>query len=182
MMKPENTEPTSAATPWMKVLGEVFLAETALVTGDVRMGPGVNLWPHVVIRGDIGTITLGKRVNLQDGTIVHTDYDEDMVIEDFATVGHRATLHGKRIGRGCLIGMGSILLNGTDIGEECLIAAGTLVPEGKVIPPRSVVRGLPGRIVREVTDEELAHIRRINQSYWELAQRYANGEISRVIP
>ncbi len=165
---------------WMRKLGGAFVADSALVTGDVFMAEGVNLWPLVIIRGDIGSIRLGKRVNLQDGTIVHTDFGVQMEIEDEVVVGHRATLHGKRIGRGSLIGMGATLLNGSDIGEECLVAAGTLVPENRVIPPRSVVRGLPARMVREVTDAEIAHIRRINQSYFELAGKYAAGEVGRI--
>ena len=171
---------TSTHDSWMKTIGSAFVAENALVTGRVEMGDGVNLWPLVIIRGDIGSIRLGKRVNIQDGTIVHTDFGVEMVIEDEVCVGHRATLHGKRIGRGSLIGMGATLLNGSDIGEECLVAAGTLVPENRVIPPRSVVRGLPAKIVREVTEEELAHIRRINKSYFELAAEYAAGKIPRI--
>ncbi len=165
---------------WMKRVGDAFIAESALITGEVFMSGGVNLWPLVVIRGDIGSIRLGKRVNLQDGTIVHTDFGIHMEIEDEVVVGHRATLHGNRIGKGSLIGMGATLLNGSEIGEECLVAAGTLVPENRVIPARSVVRGIPARIVREVTEDEITHIRRINQSYFELAEKYAQGEIPRL--
>ncbi len=165
---------------WMRKVGHAFVAESAMVTGEVFLSEGANLWPLVIIRGDIGSIRLGKRVNLQDGTIVHTDFGIHMEIEDEVVVGHRATLHGKRIGKGSLIGMGATLLNGSEIGEECLVAAGTLVPENRVIPARSVVRGLPARIVREVTDAEIAHIRRINQSYFELAQKYAAGEVVRI--
>jgi len=159
----------------MKKIGHAFVADTALLTGEVSLGEGVNLWPQVIIRGDIGAIRLGKKVNLQDATIVHTDFGITMEIEDEVVVGHRATLHGRRIGRGSLIGMGATLLNGSDIGEECLVAAGTLVPEDRVIPARMVLRGIPAKIVREVTEDELKHIRRINASYLDLAQQYAVG-------
>lgn len=162
---------------WMKKVGEAYIADSVLLTGEVHLGVGVNLWPQVIIRGDIGVLRLGKRVNLQDGTIVHTDFGITMEIEDEVVVGHRATLHGRKIGRGSLIGMGATLLNGSVIGEESLVAAGSIVTEGKEFPARSVLRGAPARLVREVTEEELQHIRRINQSYFELAQKYSTGEM-----
>src|SRR5262249_60933342 len=118
---------------------------------------------------------LGARVNVQDGCILHTDYDLPQEIGEGVVVGHRAVLHGQRIGRDTLIGMGALLLSGCEIGEECLIAAGTLITEGRRIPPRSVVMGVPGKIVREITPEELARTHRISADYLELAQRYAHG-------
>jgi len=159
----------------MQSIQDYYLAPGAIVTGDVLLSPGVNIWFGSVIRGDLARITLGPRVNLQDGCIVHTDHDQPQEIEEGVVVGHRAVLHGRRIGRDSLIGMGAVLLSGCEIGEECLIAAGTLVTENRRIPPRSVVMGVPGKVIREITAEELARTHAICASYLELAQRYARG-------
>jgi len=159
----------------MQVIQDCYVAPGAVVTGDVVLGAGVNIWFQTVIRGDLARITIGPRVNIQDGCIVHTDHDIPQDIEEGVVVGHRAVLHGRRIGRETLIGMGALLLTGCEIGAECLIAAGTLITEGRRIPPRSVVMGVPGKVVREVTAEELRRTRAICASYQELAQRYARG-------
>jgi carbonic anhydrase/acetyltransferase-like protein (isoleucine patch superfamily) len=154
----------------------LFLASTAIVTGDVAIGPGVNIWFSAVIRGDVAPITLGENVNLQDGVIVHCDFGFPNVIEPGVVAGHAAVLHGIRVGRDTLVGIGAKLLSGTDIGEECIIGAGALVPPGMKVPPRSVVMGLPGKVVRAVTDEEVTRTRTINERYREIARRYAAGE------
>jgi carbonic anhydrase/acetyltransferase-like protein (isoleucine patch superfamily) len=159
----------------MQAIRDYYVARGVVVTGDVVLSAGVNLWYGTVIRGDLATISLGPRVNIQDGCILHTDHGDPQVIEQGVVVGHRAVLHGRRIGRDTLIGMGALLLSGCEIGEECLIAAGTLITEGRRIPPRSVVMGVPGKVVREVTADELANTQRIAASYLELAQRYAHG-------
>jgi carbonic anhydrase/acetyltransferase-like protein (isoleucine patch superfamily) len=160
----------------MRRVGEVYIAHSALVIGDVALGPGVNLWFNVVVRGDLARITLGPRVNLQDGVVVHTDFGVPHDIEDGVVAGHGAILHGRRIGANCLIGMAAVVLSGAEIGPECLIAAGCVVPEGMVVPPRSLVVGVPGRVVREVSPEWLERTRRINAHYLVLAGRYALGE------
>ena len=159
----------------MHVIQEAYLANGVVVTGDVILSPGVNVWHGSVIRGDLARIALGPRVNIQDGCIVHTDYNAPQDIEEGVVIGHRAVCHGKRIGRDTLIGIGAILLTGCEIGEECLIAAGSLVTEGRRIPPRSVVMGVPGRVVREITPAELQRTHSICAHYLELAQRYARG-------
>jgi carbonic anhydrase/acetyltransferase-like protein (isoleucine patch superfamily) len=163
--------------PLMRKVGEVFLAHNAVVVGDVHLAAGVNLWFNVVIRGDLARITLGPRVNLQDGVIVHTDYDVPQDIDEGVVAGHGAILHGRRIGRGCLIGMGAVVLSNSEIGEESLIAAGCVVPEGMIVPPRSMVVGVPGRVIKAVEEKWIARARRINAHYLELAGRYAAGEI-----
>lgn len=160
----------------MRAINDFYVAETAVVTGDVVLGREVNLWFGVIIRGDIARITLGPRVNLQDGVMVHTDHDAPQEIEDGVVAGHGAILHGRRIGKDSLIGIGATLLSGSEVGAECVIAAGTLVPQGKSIPPRSLVMGVPGKIVRAVTDEEVERTRRISARYLELARRYVQGE------
>jgi carbonic anhydrase/acetyltransferase-like protein (isoleucine patch superfamily) len=159
----------------MQAIRDYYVAAGVVVTGDVVLSAGVNLWFGSVLRGDLARITLGARVNIQDGCIVHTDYDVPQTIEDGVVVGHRAVLHGSRIGRDSLIGMGALLLSGCEIGEECLIAAGTLVTEGRRIPPRSVVMGVPGKVVREITPEDLRRTQAICAHYLELAQRYTRG-------
>jgi carbonic anhydrase/acetyltransferase-like protein (isoleucine patch superfamily) len=160
---------------FMQAIRDYYVASTAVVAGNVEIGPGVNIWFGTILRGDLATITLGPRVNLQDGCIVHTDADAAMVIEEGVVVGHGAILHGTRIGRGTLVGMGARLLSGCEIGEECLIAAGAVVTEGRRIPPRSVVMGIPGKVVRAVTPEQLERTHEIGVHYLEMAQRYVRG-------
>jgi carbonic anhydrase/acetyltransferase-like protein (isoleucine patch superfamily) len=159
----------------MQTIRDFYIAPGVVVTGDVVLSAGVNLWFGCVVRGDLARITLGPRVNLQDGCIVHTDYDQPLDVEEGVVVGHRAVLHGRFIGRDSLIGIGALLLSGCEIGSECIIAAGALVTEKRRIPPRSLVMGVPGRVVREVTDEDLARTHTISAHYLELAQRYVHG-------
>ena len=167
----------TSSEPLFHVLNGAYLAGTAVVCGDVRMSPGVNVWFGAVVRGDVAPITLGERVNLQDGVIVHCDFDVPQVIEPGVVVGHAAVLHGARIRADTLVGIGAKLLSGTDVGEECVIAAGCVVPPGMVVPPRSLVMGVPGKVVRAVTPEEAERTRTINRRYLELAARYASGEL-----
>ncbi len=159
----------------MQSIQDYYIASSAVVTGDVVLSPGVNIWFGSIVRGDLARISLGPRVNVQDGCIIHTDYHIPLDIEEGVVVGHRAVLHGRRVGRDTLIGMGALLLSNCEIGEECLIAAGTLITEGRRIPPRSVVMGMPGKVVREITAEELQRTHSICAHYMELTQRYAHG-------
>ena len=159
----------------IRKIGDFYVADNAVVTGDVVLAAGVNIWYGCVLRGDVARITLQDRVNLQDGCIVHADTGAPQVIEAGVVVGHMVMLHGIRVGRDSLIGIGSRLLGGSIIGEECIIAAGSVVTEGKVIPPRSLVMGIPGKIVREVTAEEVARTRLNNAHYLEAAEAYVAG-------
>jgi carbonic anhydrase/acetyltransferase-like protein (isoleucine patch superfamily) len=159
----------------MQAIQDYYVASGAVVTGDVVLAPGVNIWYGCVVRGDLARITLGPRVNIQDGCIIHTDYDVPQEIEEGVVAGHAAVLHGSRIGRDTLIGIGARLLSGCEIGPECLIAAGAIVTEGRRIPPRSVVMGVPGKIVREITAEELERTHSISAHYLEMAQRYVRS-------
>ena len=129
---------------------------TSVVIGDVTLGEGVSLWPHAVLRGDYNSIRVGRGSNIQDGAVVHNDHTHAAVIGEDCVVGHQACVHGSTVGDRCLIGIGAILLNGSVIGDESIIGAGSIVPEGKVIPPRSLVLGVPGKVMRAVTDEEVA--------------------------
>jgi len=159
----------------MQAIRDFYVADNVVIRGDVVLGAGVNIWFGCVLRGDLAQITLGPRVNIQDGSLVHTDFDAPLTIEEGVVIGHGAIVHGKRIGRGTLVGMGARLLSGSEIGQDCLIAAGALVTEGRRIPDRSVVMGMPGKIVREITAPELEKTREINAHYLEMAQRYARG-------
>jgi carbonic anhydrase/acetyltransferase-like protein (isoleucine patch superfamily) len=159
----------------MQSIQDFYVAPGVVVSGDVLLSPGVNIWFGSVIRGDLARITLGPRVNVQDGTIIHTDYDVPQDIEEGVVIGHGAILHGRRIGKDSLVGIGARLLTGCEIGEECLIAAGAVVTEKRRIPPHSVVMGIPGKVVREISPEELERTRSICAHYLELAQRYARG-------
>lgn len=136
--------------------GGAFAADNATLTGEVHLGQDTNIWFGCVIRGDDAPVTIGARTNIQDLTMIHADPGVPNVIGEDVTVGHRCVLHGAEIEDHCLIGMGAILLAGSKIGAGSIIGAGALVKEGFVVPPRSLVVGVPGRILREVTDEQYA--------------------------
>jgi carbonic anhydrase/acetyltransferase-like protein (isoleucine patch superfamily) len=159
----------------MQAIQGYYIAEGAIVKGDVVLAPGVNVWFQCVIRGDLASIRLGPRVNVQDGCIIHADTDAPQEIAEGVVLGHGAVAHARSIGRDTLIGIGACVLSGAEIGEECLVAAGAVVTENRRIPPRSVVMGVPGRVVREITPEELDRTRSICSHYLELAQRYTRG-------
>jgi carbonic anhydrase/acetyltransferase-like protein (isoleucine patch superfamily) len=163
----------------MQAINDFYIAANAIVLGDVVLSPGANIWYGCVVRGDLARITFGPKANLQDGCIVHTDTDCPQFIDEGVVVGHAAVLHGSRIGQDTLIGIGARLLSGSEIGRECLIAAGSVVPEGRKVPPRSVVMGIPGKVVRQITDEEVARTRRINAHYLEMAALHAAGKFPR---
>jgi carbonic anhydrase/acetyltransferase-like protein (isoleucine patch superfamily) len=154
-----------------------YLSHNCTITGDVRIGKLSSFWFNAVVRGDVAAISIGSRVNVQDGAVVHCDSEIPNVIEDDVTIGHRAIVHGIRVGQGTLVGMGAVLLGRTQIGKECLIAAGAVVPPGLIVPNRMVVMGVPGKIVRPVKDEELHYMRWLTEHYVALARRYVNGEV-----
>ena len=150
----------------------VWIAPNATVIGDVRLAANVSIWWGAVLRGDNDPITIGEGTNIQDGSILHTDDGIPITMGRNITVGHMVMLHGCTVGDGTLVGIKSVVLNGAVIGNNCLIGANTLIPEGKVIPDRSVVMGSPGKVVRELTDEQLARIARNAPHYVQNAQRY----------
>jgi carbonic anhydrase/acetyltransferase-like protein (isoleucine patch superfamily) len=156
----------------MVMRGKAFVALDAVVTGAVELGPDANIWFGCVLRGDDAPIRIGARTNIQDLSVVHADPGLPNEIGDDCVVGHRAVLHGARVANGCLIGMGAILLGGSKIGEGSIVAAGALVREGMEIPPRSLVVGLPGKVVRPVSEEALAEIRRNVAGYVQKARLY----------
>lgn len=143
----------------LRRIGDAMIADNAAVMGDVRLGKDTNIWFGVTIRGDDAWIEIGPQTNIQDNSVVHVDVDAPQRIGRSVTVGHGVVLHGVDIGDYCLLGMNCTVLGGAVIGEYCIIGAGALVPENAVIPPRSVVLGLPGRVRREVTEAEMATMR-----------------------
>ena len=164
-------------------LGEgVYIAPTAYVGGDVTIGERSTVMHHVVIRGDIAAIRLGARVNIQDGSVVHTPFGVPLDVGDDVGVGHRAIVHCRSVGSRSLIGIGAILLDDCVIGSHCIIAAGTVLPPGTTIPDGSVVMGVPGRIVRQTGERDLAVIDHVVQSYVELGARHAAGRYQNIAP
>jgi len=152
-----------------------FIAPTAVVLGDVTLGPRASVWYQAVLRGDMAPIVVGEATNLQDGTIVHVDEGKPALIGARVGVGHRAILHGCTVEDDCLIGMGSVLLNGVRIGTGSVVGAGAVVPEGLQVPPGSLVLGVPARVVRAVDDALRARIRGTWEHYVVEAERHRRG-------
>jgi len=155
-------------------LGErVFIAEGAMIVGDVEIGDHSSVWFNAVIRGDVHYIRIGKHTNIQDGSVLHVMKDQyPLILHDYVTVGHGAMLHGCEIASNCLIGMRATILNNAKIGAHCIVAAGALVTEGTVIPERSLVMGLPAKVKRSLTDEEVAHIDEYARRYYQYKETY----------
>jgi carbonic anhydrase/acetyltransferase-like protein (isoleucine patch superfamily) len=135
-----------------------FIAEGATVTGEVTLEKDANIWFGCVLRGDEARLTIGSRTNIQDGTIIHTDTGLPNTIGSGTTVGHRCILHGKSVGDRCMIGMGAVLLAGSVVEDEALVAAGAVVRENFTVPRRTLVAGVPAKVIRELTDKEVADI------------------------
>ncbi|MEO0809950.1 MAG: gamma carbonic anhydrase family protein [Pseudomonadota bacterium] len=155
--------------------GDCWVAPNATVIGNVILHDNASVWFNAVLRGDNEAIVIGRGSNVQDGCILHTDPGFPLTIEEGCTIGHMVMLHGCTIKHGTLIGIGATVLNGATIGENCLIGAHALIPEGKVIPPRSVVMGAPGKIVRDVTDDDIARMRNGCENYQRNWRRFARG-------
>ncbi|WP_350301601.1 gamma carbonic anhydrase family protein [Peribacillus frigoritolerans] len=133
----------------------VFVAPGAHLIGDVSIGKDSTIWFNSVLRGDEDSITIGEKCSIQDNSTIHLFEGCPVVIEDEVTVGHNVILHGCKIGKRSIIGMGSTILDNVEIGEECIVGANTLISSGKIIPPRSLVIGSPGKVVRRLNDKDL---------------------------
>jgi gamma-carbonic anhydrase len=152
-----------------------YVDSSAQVIGDVAIGPESSVWMNVVIRGDVHRIRIGRRSNIQDLTMVHVMREtHPTTIGDEVTIGHSAVIHGCTIEDRVLVGMGAVLLNGVHIEHDCVIAAGTLLPEGTRIPARSLVMGHPGKVKRQLTDDEVAEIRWYADNYVAYRLDYMN--------
>ena len=156
---------------------QAWVAPTAVLVGAVELGAQASVWYGTVVRADTETITIGPRTNLQDGVVVHADPGVPVTVGAGVSVGHRAVLHGCTIGDDVLVGLGADVLNGARVGAGTLIAAGAVILEGAQIPPGSLVAGLPGKVRRELTDDEHAAILRNARNYSALARTHAaSGE------
>jgi len=152
--------------------GDYWIAPDAIVIGSVVLEPNASVWFGCIVRADNDTITIGENSQLQDGCVVHTDKGFPLVIGKNVSVGHMAMLHGCTIGDGSLIGIKAVLLNGCKIGKNCLIGANTLIAEGKEVPDGSLVIGSPGKVVRQLSPEEIKRIHSASEHYAAKFKRY----------
>jgi carbonic anhydrase/acetyltransferase-like protein (isoleucine patch superfamily) len=163
----DGTQPRIDPSAW--------IAPTAVVIGDVVLGADAGIWFGAVMRGDIETISVGARTNVQENAVLHTDKGFPLTIGADVTIGHGAIVHGCTVGDNTLIGMGATVLNGARIGRNCLIGANALVTEGKDIPDNSLVMGAPARVVREIDEAGVAALTASAERYVRNARRFASG-------
>ena len=155
-----------------KIDKDSWFAPNSVLIGNVTLKKDANIWFNATLRGDVEPITIGEGSNIQDGSVIHTDPGCPATIGKNVTVGHLVMLHGCIIGDDCLIGIGSTILNKAKIGKNSIIGANALITENKVIPERSLVIGSPGKVIRQVTDEEIKHIKENAQHYVENYKKY----------
>jgi len=156
-----------------KVANSAKIFPNVMIIGEVEIGENVNIWPNSVLRADINYIKIAKNTNIQDGTVIHVGYGDDVTtIGENVTIGHNCTIHGCEIASNTLIGMGAIILNGAKIGEGSIVGAGALIKENFIVPERKLVVGVPGKIVRDINDEEYERILDSAKEYLELSENY----------
>lgn len=150
-----------------------YVTNDAIIIGDVEIGAESSVWFGSILRGDVNSIRIGARTNVQDGTIIHVSSEtHSTVLADEVTLGHRVTLHGCHIETGCLIGIGATVLDGARVGRNSLVAAGSLVTPGTQIPPRSLVMGSPAKVKRELSDDEVKDLEKFWRNYVQLSRVY----------
>ncbi|WP_058306883.1 gamma carbonic anhydrase [Gracilibacillus massiliensis] len=149
-----------------------YIAPDTVITGDVEIGAYSSVWFKTVIRGDVAPVKIGAYSNIQDLSLLHQSPDLPLIVEDNVTVGHQVTLHSAIIRKNALVGMGSIILDGAEVGEGAFVGAGSLVPPGKKIPPHTLAFGRPAKVVRDLTEEDVAEMKRIQQDYVDKGQAY----------
>lgn len=154
--------------------GSAFIALNATIIGDVTIGEESSVWFNTVIRGDVAPTYIGKRVNIQDLSLIHQTPGIPVMIHDDVTIGHQVTIHAATIQKNALIGMGTMILDGAEIGEHAYIGAGSLVTPGKKIPPHTLAFGRPAKVIRKLTDKDYQEMARIRESYVEKGQYYKN--------
>jgi carbonic anhydrase/acetyltransferase-like protein (isoleucine patch superfamily) len=162
-------------SPQLPAAGAYWIAPDASVIGRVTLEEGVGIWFGAVLRGDLESITIGRNSNIQEHCVVHTDAGYPLSVGEGCTIGHRAILHGCLIGQNSLVGMGAMVMNGAVVGEGCLIGAGALIPEGRIIPRGSLVLGMPGKVVRPLTTEEIGRNRVSAAHYVANWKRFSRG-------
>jgi len=158
---------------WPKLGERVFVAEGAMIVGDVEIGDHSSVWFNSVVRGDVDIIRIGVHTNIQDGSILHVMKDQyPLILHDYVTVGHGVMLHGCEIESHCLIGMRATILNNAKVGAHSIVGAGALITEGTVIPPRSLVLGMPAKVKRELSDAEVESIDEYARRYFQYKETY----------
>ncbi|WP_439103020.1 gamma carbonic anhydrase family protein [Celeribacter marinus] len=165
-------------TPVLPVNGDYWVAPDANVIGKVVLGEGANIWFGATLRGDNEAIEIGAGSNVQENSVLHTDMGFPLTIEAGCTIGHKAMLHGCHIGENSLIGMGATVLNGAKIGRDCLIGAGALITEGKEIPDGSLVMGVPGKVVRALSAEQIQALKTSALHYQSRAREFREGLVA----
>ncbi|MEM9156816.1 MAG: gamma carbonic anhydrase family protein [Cyanobacteria bacterium P01_F01_bin.33] len=155
-----------------------WIAPSATVCGAVSMDICSSIWFTAVVRGDVEDIRIGKYCNVQDGAVLHCDRGQPVILEDYVTIGHRAVIHSAHLERGCLIGMGAVLLNGVRIGTGSMVGAGAVVT--KSVPPQTLVVGTPAKPIRTLDDEAATELIHHAEDYWKLALAYQQGQFPEV--
>ncbi len=165
---------------WPVIDETAFIESTAVVAGDVEIGPYSSIWFYSVVRGDVNYVRIGERTNIQDGSIVHVTLERwPCIIGSETTLGHRALAHGCTIGDRCLIGMGAIVLDGAEVGDGSIVAAGAVVPPGMKVPPGKLAAGVPAKIIRDVKETDLHFIREPLEQYIALSHDYKDRNSGR---
>lgn len=162
-----------------KIHESCFVAPSADVIGTVIVGEGSSIWYNATVRGDIASITIGKNVSIQDNSVVHTAPEGNVIIGDNVVVGHSAVIHGCSIGNNCIVGMGAKILSYAKVGDNCIIGAGSVITEKAEIPDNSIVLGIPGKVVKQVSEAHLERIKKNVEEYNKLTEEYMK-EVSKV--
>ena len=160
-----------------KIDPTAFIAETALIIGDVEIGPGSNVWFYSIVRGDQNYIRIGSNCAIQDACVLHVNERYPLTLEDEVVLGHRVVVHGCKIGRGCLIGIGATVLNDAEIGAESIVGAGSVVTPRTTIPPKTLALGNPAKPVRPLEEKDFALIRRATKNYQVLKEIYRSSSV-----
>ena len=163
----DGVSPTIPASAWV--------ADSAQVMGNVELGEDVSVWHGAVLRGDTEVMRIGRGSNIQDGSVLHADVGRPLTVGEDVTVGHMVMLHGCTVGDGSLIGIGAVVLNGAKIGRNCLVGARALVTEGKEFPDGSMILGSPAKVVRALTDAQIASLYASARHYVDNATRFRRG-------
>ena len=160
-----------------RVHPSAFVHPSAVIIGDVEIGPESSVWPHASLRGDLGPIRIGRAVSIQDGCVLHVDPGGACRLADYVTVGHRAVVHGATVGEDTIVGMGSVLLEGSSLGSGCILAAGAVLREGQAVPDASLAAGVPAKVLRtDAAFRERAHANALR--YAAIVPRYKRGEFA----
>ena len=165
--------PYNGITP--TIAEDVFIAPGAMIIGNVTIHEGASIWYNAVVRGDMGPIVIGRRTNIQDNCTLHVDADAPLTIGEECTVGHGAVVHGATVGDSVLIGMNAVVLSHSQVGSNTIIGACALVAEGKSIPSGVLAVGVPAKVVRELSTQEIEHLVTSSMGYAERAQIHKRG-------